>query len=279
MAWPNSKKTFTQLVDGTTKVEGVNCNVVYDEEEAIQTFIGAAGNAQAKLAASNNLFRYQFSELPQVTWIDSDTIEIEGKTIQMFSTNNYVIKRTTSAFQITLSADLDTGAEAADTWYYIWLTGDAANSTYSAVLSVSSSSPTGYTYYKLIGAVKNDAGSNIIPFYQHGNRIVWKRAIGFACGTSTSWAEVSVITACPACCDCADFDVYVSDTCGAALRHADCDDDYPAQLVNCNSSIWRFLWASNVPIRAGGTHARAIDYKLSVGYTAHGYLKSYTLKL
>ena len=37
--FPASKKTFTQIVDGVTKMEAVNINTAYNEIEATQTFI------------------------------------------------------------------------------------------------------------------------------------------------------------------------------------------------------------------------------------------------
>lgn len=165
-SFPESKKTFTQIVDGVTYVEAVNANTVYDEVEAIQTYLGASGEAQSKNSAVNNLYRDMFSPLPAISWIDAETIEIEAKQVVMFSGNDYVIKRNSSAIQIDLSSNLDTGAEANDTMYYVWLTGDGASTTYSAVFSTSDSAPSGYTYYKLIGAVKNDGSGDLLKFYQ-----------------------------------------------------------------------------------------------------------------
>ena len=145
-SWPESKKTFVQISDGSTDVEGVNVNTVYDEVEAMQTHIGASGETQAKNASLMNMFRALFNPLPSVSWIDNDTIEIAASQVVMFNGNDYVIKRNTSALQISLSSDLDTGSEAASTWYYIYLCGDGASTTYTAVFSASSSAPRGETY-------------------------------------------------------------------------------------------------------------------------------------
>jgi len=160
-SFPLSKKTFTQVVDGTTYVEAVLWNTVYDETEAIQTYLGASGNAQSKNSALTNLFRDMLDPVPKITWIDADTIEIEAKTLVMYSGNDYVIKRNSSALQITLSANLDTGAEANSTWYYVWLVGDGASTTYTAVFSLSASAPDGVTYGKLIGRMYNDGSGDI----------------------------------------------------------------------------------------------------------------------
>lgn len=279
-SWPDNKKTFTQLVDGTTKVEAINVNTVYDEVEAVQTYLGAASESQAKLASVNNLFRNQFEALPKITWIDSNTIEIEAKTVAMFSTNDYVIKRNTSAIQIQLSADLDTGAEAASTWYYIWLTGDVANTTYSAVFSTSAVAPTGYTYYKLINAVRNDSGSDIIEFNQVGRTMLWKEPLGFACGTDTSWTEIDITTACPAIAGLADFNCsVVSGNSFVAIK--DCNDT-TAQLTNTTyaaGAAYQFIWGYNIGIFEGPSYARAIYYKSHNGENVTGFLKNWTLNL
>jgi hypothetical protein len=67
---------------------------------------------------------------------------------------------------------LDTGAEAASTWYYVWLISDG--STMAGLLSTSAATPTmpgGYVYKTLVGASYNDATSNLRSIYQRGNRV------------------------------------------------------------------------------------------------------------
>ena len=172
-SFPTSKKTFTQLVDGTTYMEGVNVNTVYDEVEALQTFLGASGNSQAKNSGLTNLFRGATISLPGLKWIDADTIEIEAKTVVMWSGNNYVIKRNTSAIQITLSSNLDTGSEAANTWYDVFLIGDGASSVYTAKFVLQGNTPSGATYYKKIMSVRNDSGSDILKFFQRNKLVMW----------------------------------------------------------------------------------------------------------
>lgn len=67
---------------------------------------------------------------------------------------------------------LDTGAEAGDTWYYIWLIYNGT--TVASLISASATAPTlptGYTYKALIGAVRNDGSSNFVKTYQHDRRV------------------------------------------------------------------------------------------------------------
>ena len=76
------------------------------------------------------------------------------------------------AADITMSGPggLDAGAEAASTWYYLWLISNGTD--VAAALSASASEINlmfGYDYRALLGAVYNDAGSNLVRFWQ-GNR-------------------------------------------------------------------------------------------------------------
>lgn len=67
---------------------------------------------------------------------------------------------------------LDTGAEAGNTWYYVWIIYNGT--TVASLLSTSSTSPTmpsGYTYKALVGAVRNDGSSNFVRFWQYDRRV------------------------------------------------------------------------------------------------------------
>jgi hypothetical protein len=67
-----------------------------------------------------------------------------------------------SATSVTF-ADLDTGAEASSTTYYVWALASATtDTTFTCKISTSSSAPTGATYYKLLGSFYNDSSSNIV---------------------------------------------------------------------------------------------------------------------
>lgn len=72
---------------------------------------------------------------------------------------------------------LDTGAEASNTWYYIWLIYNGSN--VSAVFSVSSTSPnlssgslTAYKWIALVGMTRNDNTSNFTNLVIH-DRAAW----------------------------------------------------------------------------------------------------------
>jgi len=68
---------------------------------------------------------------------------------------------TTSTTAVTFT-DLDTGAEAASTTYYVYATVSAASDTTAIFkISASSTAPTGSTYYKRLGSFYNDSGSDM----------------------------------------------------------------------------------------------------------------------
>lgn len=69
------------------------------------------------------------------------------------------------------TGDLDTGSEAANTWYYVWLFKGTSGTGVVARLSTSNSSPTvpsGYSAKRMIGAVRNDNSSNFRQFRCQG---------------------------------------------------------------------------------------------------------------
>lgn len=104
------------------------------------------------------------------------------------SADELVAKNTTGTSQLlaalSATADitasgangLDTGAEAASTWYYLWAIAKE-DATKAVLLSASATAPTmpaGYTYKALVGAVFNDAGSNFLKFRQFGKKVVYE---------------------------------------------------------------------------------------------------------
>lgn len=88
----------------------------------------------------------------------------------------------TAAITTAGANGLDTGAEAASTWYYAWVIYKPSTGTTAALLSVSSTAPTlptDYTFKALVGCVRNDASSNFIAFYQNGNSAVFAEQVVF----------------------------------------------------------------------------------------------------
>jgi hypothetical protein len=82
------------------------------------------------------------------------TLRNSADTIKRFRAN-------TAEVVLDLTTDLDTGAEAATTQYYVYAVADAAATTFTGIISASATFPTGVTYARKIGYFYNDASSNI----------------------------------------------------------------------------------------------------------------------
>jgi hypothetical protein len=68
---------------------------------------------------------------------------------------------------------LDTGTEAVSTWYYCYAVPSTTSGEFGVVASVTdpaSGGPTGFTAWKYLGAVRNDASGNLIKWFQLGDR-------------------------------------------------------------------------------------------------------------
>ena len=117
--------------------------------------------------------------------------------------NTEVIEVATSiTLDITASGagGLDTGTEAADTWYYVWLIKNSSTGDVSGVFSTSSSAPTlpeGYDKKRLLGAVRNDSDGDFLKFYTNilagGRALMFLYDLGHKVldrGQATSWTVV-----------------------------------------------------------------------------------------
>lgn len=72
----------------------------------------------------------------------------------------YKMRQNTSTTNVTFS-DIDTGSESSSTTYYLWASCDADATTFTVVISASSSAPSGVTSYALLGNFFNNSSSNI----------------------------------------------------------------------------------------------------------------------
>jgi hypothetical protein len=94
---------------------------------------------------------------------------------------------------------LDTGSEAANTWYYIWLIYNPTTSTLSGVLSTSALSPSmpaGYEFKRIVGAVRNNASSNFYLFRQVDRTVMYDEVptsmAVLSGGTALTFTQVDV---------------------------------------------------------------------------------------
>jgi len=140
---------------------------------------GAGLSAEVIAAAALNDLPTGFISGFQLTWIDADTIEISSGLARDFLDVANIIDELSTA-QVQLSVDLDTGSEAADTWYAIHVIGDSDGvNPVDFLFSLSEDNPTlpvGYDSFRRIGWVRNDPSSDILSFEEIGtdkDRTVW----------------------------------------------------------------------------------------------------------
>lgn len=106
-------------------------------------------------------------------WISASQIKIQIG-VAADDANSVVLNSLSEiTLDVTISGinGLDTGVEAANTWYFAWLIRNSSTGAVAGLLSVSSSSPvlpSGYTEKRLLGAVKNDVSSNFLKFFHEG---------------------------------------------------------------------------------------------------------------
>lgn len=159
-SFPSDVKTFSDIVDGTNYMEGDQMNQAYDEIEALQTMVGATGSAASHTDSILSVFR----EWRHGCKVIADTVaQIKvnaGEVACVDSSGNVKLRRNTSVTTVTW-ADIDTGAEASSKRYYVHAVADSAATTFTVVISLSSTAPTGVTTFKLLGSFFNNSGSSI----------------------------------------------------------------------------------------------------------------------
>lgn len=105
---------------------------------------------------------------------------------------------------------LDTGSEAANTWYSVWVIWNPTTQAAAGLLSASMTSPTlpgGYTKKRRVGVIRNDASSNFLAFSQvigegrvreyHYDEVSEAALEVLTSGSATSWTDVDLSSLVP----------------------------------------------------------------------------------
>lgn len=159
-SFPNAKKTFSAVVNGVTKLVAALFNTAYDEIEAMETFVGAMGATQANTDSLKNTL-LNFRAGCSVDYKGAADLYVRSGEIAIPDVSgNLRFRKNTSDTTVTW-ADIDTGAEAGSTIYYVYAVADAAGTTFTIIISTNATTPTGCTFYRLIGTFYNNASSNI----------------------------------------------------------------------------------------------------------------------
>lgn len=98
-----------------------------------------------------------------VVYVSSATLSVGAGEVMCSNAAGSIrkMRQNTSATSVSWS-DIDTGAEAVSTLYYVWAVADADANTFTVKISVSGTAPTGCTYFQKIGYFYNDASGNIL---------------------------------------------------------------------------------------------------------------------
>lgn len=158
--FPATKKTFTQTVDGTDILQATLFNQPYDEIEAVQTFIGAMGRAQSYNTSMKALLKNYRAGCSVDYKGAADLYVRAGELYIGDASGNGAYRQNTSDTTVTWT-NIDTSSEANSTVYYVYAVADSAATTFTVVISANATTPTGCTYYRLIGTFYNDASGNI----------------------------------------------------------------------------------------------------------------------
>jgi hypothetical protein len=160
-SFPNAKKTFSSVVNGVTKLVAALFNSPYDEIEAEQTFIGATGGGALAYTTSITDLMSNYRTGCGVEYKSAADLYVRsGELMILDASGNRRLRRNTSDTTVTW-ANIDTGAEAGTTAYYVYAVADASATTFTVKVSTSATTPASSTFYRLIGVFYNDPSSNI----------------------------------------------------------------------------------------------------------------------
>lgn len=206
--WYRIKNINTGTLTLTGTIDGIVNPTLAQYDEAFIFTNGSAwyGNLQKRYLSLATL-----AEIQAMLGIQKiDTLAIVNNTSTPNSKVDVTIAKIwnqeTVSFTIDMAASgangLDTGAEAASTWYYIWAIYNGAT-TVAGLLSASATAPTlpsGYTYKQLIGAVYNSSGSNFVAFSQRGNKVMYSvpTVVKSNSFSANAWTELSCAIGIPA---------------------------------------------------------------------------------
>lgn len=166
--FPTSTKVFLTLQDGVDLVVAQHPNERGDEITAIETLIGALGSAQAYSDSLKNLLR-NFVRGCAVEYKGAADLYVRSGEIAIpDASGNVRLRRNTADLTVDWT-DIDTGAEANSTVYYVYAVADASGTNFTALISTSASAPTGATYYHLIGVFYNNSSGNIVDVASYSN--------------------------------------------------------------------------------------------------------------
>lgn len=139
----------------------------------------AAAQATANTASTHATQALQMTPRPILTYNTVTLIDIEAphgyaacrRTFQDGVSRSFAVAPTFNPALGAVEGGLDVGVEAPSVWYNLYLVPTAADDALLCVrgsLANPNVGPAGYANFEYIGAVYNDAGSNLLDFHHEG---------------------------------------------------------------------------------------------------------------
>ncbi len=201
--YPSSPDVFVNRT-GVDAIASSDPNNAYEAIEAIQGLLGNAGDSQSH---SLDVMDYLSKATPPICVkkdLNTITVKAGSVIIKNAAGTTRLLRRNPSDTDV-VAANLDTGAMADATYYYIYAVADSAATTFTLKFSLSATTPTGLTNYELIGWFYNQAaGSLTITDGFVGNMKINGRDVPNAIrmsyaanifASSTSYVDLSPLTA------------------------------------------------------------------------------------
>ncbi len=166
----NLYKNFNQALVANDLRQNQTIDICYEattDAFQLQSQLGNPATDSAPLASTRNLVAQNNATAPDSKVdVTADEVVLRNSAGLNYSAQSVNVTIDMGATAGNPNA-LDTGAEAASTWYYVWLiyNGTAVAGLFSASSSAPTL-PTGYTYKALVGAVRNQSTSNFLKFVQ-----------------------------------------------------------------------------------------------------------------
>lgn len=201
-----------ELATSTTDHALVRFNGVSGKQQNSTVIIGDTGgisgvesinnNTLAGLSGWGNVIAPHEGLVVQSASVSTVDVDAAGVLVRSAAGDVRWLESVNLTVNITASGanGLDTGSEAALTWYYVYVIYNPTTDTTAGLLSASATSPTlpsGYTYSGLVGSIRNDGANDFIEIHQRGRLAVTLRNTPLSNGTATSYTAVSLIGAVP----------------------------------------------------------------------------------
>ena len=152
------------------QVDNVYATEQWREDGSQETVLGTSDASDLDTAIWENVVSpldtllSNYRQGCQIKYASASTLTVElGQAVVSNSAGTIrLMLKNTSNTTVSFAANMDTGAEANSTQYYIWIFQQTTSDTdFDVCISTSSTAPSSKTYYRKLGQFYNDASGNI----------------------------------------------------------------------------------------------------------------------